>query len=86
MQALFTAFDISTLTSSVEVLIIAFIQVGLLFVGMRYIRRVLLDRGPSEPYRYGAAENMGDTRLMASRSWYGKANSDGSRSNQFDDY
>jgi hypothetical protein len=39
MTALFTAVDISTLSSNVSTILIGFIGIGLLFVGYRYIRK-----------------------------------------------
>ena len=39
MDALFTAVDISGLSTNVSTLLIAFIGVSLLFVGYRYIRK-----------------------------------------------
>ena len=39
MAALFTAVDVSGLSSNVSTLLIAFIGVSLLFVGYRYIRK-----------------------------------------------
>lgn len=39
MDALFTAVDISSLTTNVSTIIIGFIAVGLLFLGWRYIKR-----------------------------------------------
>ncbi|MDW7772535.1 MAG: hypothetical protein SCH71_06555 [Desulfobulbaceae bacterium] len=38
MEALFTAVDVATLATNVSTLLLAFIGVGLLFVGRRYIR------------------------------------------------
>jgi len=39
MAALFTAADVSTLATNVTTLLTAFIGVGLLFLGYRYIRK-----------------------------------------------
>jgi hypothetical protein len=39
MQALFTAVDISGLSTNVTTLLTGFIAVGLIFLGYRYIRR-----------------------------------------------
>lgn len=39
MDALFTAVDISGLTTNTSTLLIGFIAVNLLFVGARYIRK-----------------------------------------------
>ena len=41
MDALFTAVDISGLATNVSTLMIAFIGVGLLFVGFRYIGKTI---------------------------------------------
>ena len=39
MAALFTAADISTLSTNVSTLLVGFIGVGLLFLGYRYIKK-----------------------------------------------
>jgi hypothetical protein len=39
MAALFTAADVGTLATNVSTLLIAFIGVGLIFTGYRYIRK-----------------------------------------------
>lgn len=44
MDALFAAVDISTLSTNVSTLMIGFIGVGVLFVGFRYVKR-LMSRG-----------------------------------------
>ncbi|WP_456385297.1 hypothetical protein [Desulfolithobacter sp.] len=41
MDALFTAVDISSLSTNTSALMISFIGVALLFVGFRYIKRIL---------------------------------------------
>jgi hypothetical protein len=40
MDALFTACDVSTLSTNVSTLLISFVGVGLLFLGYRYIKRI----------------------------------------------
>jgi len=39
MEALFTAVDVSDLATRVTTILVAFIGVGLLFTGFRYIRK-----------------------------------------------
>jgi len=39
MAALFTAVDVSTVSTNVSTLLIAFIGIALLFLGYRYIKR-----------------------------------------------
>lgn len=41
MDALFTAVDISTLSTNVSTLLVGFIAVNLLFVGYKYVRRAM---------------------------------------------
>lgn len=41
MAALFTAADVSTLSTNVETLLVAFVGLGLLFLGYRYVRKAL---------------------------------------------
>ena len=39
MDALFTAADLTTLTTNVSTVLIAFVGVSLLFVGYRYLKK-----------------------------------------------
>ena len=41
MAALFTAVDVSTVSTNVSTLLIAFIGISLLFLGAKYIKRTL---------------------------------------------
>ena len=41
MDALFTAVDVSTLSSNVQTILVSLVGVGLLFLGYKYVRKVM---------------------------------------------